>query len=285
MTPLFKWVGGKRRLGDLIAAHVPAHCTTWVEPFVGAGGALLTAGQRCTRHVVADVNPRVVNVHWVVKTQPDALCDDLARLPWDGVDEDTYTRLRDACSLCNVNEEPVRAAALILWLARFGFNGLYRENRQGRLNVPWGKRATSEPLSRAQIQQTSAALQSATILCASFDTLGGPRRQRSYGSVVVYCDPPYLGAFSGYTRHGFEEADHRRLIAWCEAWAAAGATILLSNSGEVRRLLTATSAAWTVHDVAATCHVGGRGAPRGAAPEILAVLNGAPEYSTLAVER
>ena len=277
--PLLKWPGGKRLLASTIAAHAGTP-TTWVEPFVGAGGAWLTVGRQARRSVVADVNPRLINLHRVVRDLPNALIDEVRKLPYGERTtwEPAYVGLRDEFNAfgtpCPMQDQrtghDVRNAALLLWLNKACFNGVYRENRAGQFNVSPGRSSVGDSLltvpDAALIHVVSQAIQSSTTLCTSFTDLGGPGSPAD--NVTIYCDPPYLGTFSSYARRGFDQEDHRRLVAWCEAWAASGATVLVSNSAQAANLYEGWDV-YPVHDVRRSC--GGTNAARGLVSEIIAV--------------
>ena len=128
--PIVKWAGGKQQLLDRLLARVPQKFTRYVEPFVG-GGALFFA--LSPRHaVIADANPELINLYHVVANDTAALIKALRRFK---TDENSYYRIRAQRPGMLTD---VQRAARFMYLNRTCFNGLYRVNKKGEFNVPFG---------------------------------------------------------------------------------------------------------------------------------------------------
>lgn len=184
--------------------------------------------------MLTDTNERLINMYQVLRTDCSGLMDALDALPKDDW-RDRYYDMRE-----EFNEEPpdltpilrfrVRNAALFLWLNRHCFNGLYRENRKGKFNVPIGSYKTINFPSRERFHEVSTALQGALILCRTFSVAlanAGP-------GDVVYCDPPYVprgttANFVGYTKDGFGPENQEALAQEAALASARGARVVLSN--------------------------------------------------------
>ncbi len=133
--PVLKWAGGKGQLLPELLRRVPPKFGTYHEPFVG-GAALffeLAARGRIQRAVLSDINPALIDVYTALR---DCVDDVVEALRGHVYDRERYYAVRaldpEALSL------PERAARVI-YLNRTCYNGLYRENRSGRFNVPFGR--------------------------------------------------------------------------------------------------------------------------------------------------
>ena len=208
----------------------PARFDRYFEPFVGGASVFLALGPR--RAVLCDRNEWLIDAYRAVRDDPMAVARELRALP--NTRED-YARIRalDPRSLA-----PARRAAHLVYLNKTCFRGLFRVNRAGRFNVPYGayERRYFDP---ANLERFAAGLAGVELRCGDFeDGLAGitPRD-------FAYLDPPYhkLGGYSDFNRYTdppFGEADHERLAAACRAldrrsvrWA-----VTQSDTAFVRRL-------------------------------------------------
>lgn len=249
MKPLLKWAGGKSKLAPQIEAAFGEPCPgRYVEPFIGSGAVYLwrKAHGRVDGAVLADANPKLVAFHTAVRDEVDDLLDELGRLPVRGYRE-TYYATRDAFN-AGPHHGP-RHAARFLWLNRAGYNGLYRENRDGGYNVPVGSYTEVKLPEEAEIREVSALLQGAEIRAGSFEEtlrFAGSRSQ-------VYCDPPYVpltqsASFTSYCKAEFGMREQARLADEAVRAAFRGAVVVLSNHDlpVVRRELYPESAGFRV---------------------------------------
>ena len=230
MKPVLKWAGGKARLADRIADVFGRQCKgTYYEPFLGSAAVFLrlkTLGL-VGRAVLSDVNAKLVAVHTSLRDNVDAVLVELARLPSDDWQE-RYYEVRD-----RFNEGPhngAEHAARFLWLNRTGYNGLYRENRQGRFNVPRGRYRGVRLPHEDHFREVSALLAEVELRSEPFAEVirqAGPDDQ-------IYCDPPYVpldatSRFTDYCRLPFGHAEQLALAEASEAAAERGAHVVLSN--------------------------------------------------------
>ena len=230
MRPILKWAGGKARLAEQIAEAFQEPCEgTYFEPFLGSGAVYLAlrAKGRVCEAVLSDANPKLVEVHRAVRDRVDDLLTELDALPGD----DWRERYYDIREL--YNEGPwvgPRHAARFIWLNRAGFNGLYRENRSGRFNVPVGRYTRLSIPDEERFRAVSDALQPAELLSADF----GEVIDRAQASDQVYCDPPYVplsetASFTGYCKLPFGLPEQKRLASVAQKAALRGARVVLSN--------------------------------------------------------
>lgn len=230
MRPLLKWAGGKARLASQIADVFVEPCEgTYYEPFVGSAAVFLhlKVQGRVGRAVLSDANPKLVAVHRAVRDELDALLYELDNLPEDDWRE-RYYDVREA-----YNQGPFegpRHAARFMWLNRAGYNGLYRENRSGRFNVPVGRYAALKLPDPSRFREVRDLLQGVELVHASFEEV----LRRAGPSDHVYCDPPYVpltetACFTGYCAAKFGIEEQHELARAARRAAMAGARVVLSN--------------------------------------------------------
>lgn len=228
LPPLLKWVGSKRRLASRIgslARSALGQRGRYLEPFCGGGSVYFWL--RPKNAVISDVLPELIGAYRAIVQSPWEVAEALQVLGQLPCTKEAYLAVRAEFNRARTPEataHPVQAARL-LYLNRRGFNGLWRQNRKGELNVPWGGER-KEPLpSLEDILRASRALEPAQILHGDFEkVLTGAGK-----GDVIYADPPYAGTFTGYAG-GFSDADQVRLARCLKNAAKRGAIIFASNS-------------------------------------------------------
>lgn len=220
-TPFLKWVGGKQAQADALVAAFPPFPGRYFEPFLGGGSVALG---RSGPAVVCDSNAWLVDTYRAVRDDWKGVAAALDALPNTAAD---YARIR------GIDPEklpPAVRAAHFIYLNKTGFRGLFRVNRAGRFNVPYGAydRRTYAPENLA----------GAAAVCATWELRVGDFEVGLAGIApgdFAYLDPPYykLGGYSDFNRYTpgqFVEADHRRVAEVCRALDARGVTWMVSNS-------------------------------------------------------
>ncbi len=205
--------------------HFPAAFNGYFEPFLGGGAVFFNTGHRATGPIVlADLNDELVNTWQLVRDQPLELLDALGS--YEGKDtEAQYYEVRNG----EQPDTPLERAARFLYLNQTAWNGLWRVNRWGRFNVPWGARPF-RGVDVDELLDTSAVLANADIRACDFrEVLAEPGE-----GDFVYLDPPYLpvsdtSKFAGYTERRFRKADLAELAGLCEELTRRGAHWVLSN--------------------------------------------------------
>lgn len=239
LRPILKWAGGKSRLLPLILSRLPAQIGTYFEPFVGGGAVFfaLAAERRFKRAVLGDKNRDLIDVYKGVKTDVDGvitLLTDYARRH----DEDTYYATRD---LDPETLDLAQRAARLIYLNKTGYNGLYRVNRQGRFNVPFGRYRNPKICNEPRLRAASEVLRGrgVSIKVADFEALS----ERAEPGDAVYFDPPYVpltktSSFTGYHSEVFGAEEHLRLAGAFARLTERRVAAVLSNSGgrETRKL-------------------------------------------------
>lgn len=270
--PLVKWVGGKAKSTETILAQMPRKIRTYYEPFVGGGAvffALVRAG-RIDRAVLTDTNRELTTTLSAVRDNLSDVLVSLQAYASKPVTEERYLEIR--------NEKPadeVAMAARMIFLNKTCYNGLYRVNKSGGFNAPWGKHERFVP-DIANLCAASEVLQCAEIACQSFYVAAEDAGKGD----VVYFDPPYFPVsktanFAAYTRRGFPLKDQIRLASTFAELAAQKATVLASNADvpQARSLYGAIPGVEVV-EISCPRAVNSDGGKRGRVGELLFVANG-----------
>ena len=235
---ILKWAGGKRRLLPEICSRLPNKISTYYEPFVGGGAVFFELAKqgRFGRAVLSDTNAELINVYQQTRDNLDSLLQALEACARDYAPDPKayYLELRSW-----PHTPDVAGATRTICLNRCGYNGLYRVNKSGGFNVPWGKRDVFT-FESGEITEASRLLQFAELRCGDFqEALSG--YSPGHGD-VVYFDPPYVpitsGSFTAYQQGGFGPDEQQRLAGFFAELTNGGVNTLVSNSDteETRRL-------------------------------------------------
>ena len=242
--PFIKWVGGKTQLIEQLNKQLPADLgswkeTTYIEPFVGGGAMLFYMLQRypnIQHAVINDINEDLTTCYRIVRDMPEELIVALKKIEKDYFNLSTEENRKEfyLSSRQRYNEKnlaPVENTTLFFFLNRTCFNGLYRVNRSGGFNVPFGKYTNPTICDAETIRNDSMLLQRVEILNGDFeDTLEYAR-----GNTLFYFDPPYrplsdTSHFNDYTKESFNDDAQVRLKEYCDLIHQAGFSFMLSNS-------------------------------------------------------
>lgn len=231
VSPILKWVGGKRQLFDFILPLIPEY-TTYYEPFVGGGAVLFHTQPK--KAVINDSNEELINIYTVIKEEPEALISLLEKHRQENSQEYFYqVRALDRDRERYSELTAAQRAARIIYLNKTCYNGLFRVNRAGEFNSPWGKYKNPNITNETTIRAMSHYLNKAkvTVMCGDYrQALKGLRK-----GAFVYLDPPYMpisssSSFTGYTAEGFGVIEQKELKKQCDLLNKKGIKFLLSNS-------------------------------------------------------
>ncbi len=246
--PLLKWAGGKRQLLPQLRRFYPPDFGRYVEPFAGSGAVffdLYNAGRLRGKDVLLiDSNPDLIGCYQAVRDAPDDVAralDDLAAghalSPSDHyyeVRDRRFNPLRERLRASNGQVAyPPALAAMLIYLNRTGFNGLYRLNSRGAFNVPAGRYAKPNIADRDRLYRVSEAFNSTGVrlLSGSFELALDVAARGDF----LYFDPPYAplsatARFTSYTSRPFDTADQQRLQEVVVTLVRRGCRVVLSNS-------------------------------------------------------
>lgn len=222
--PILKWAGGKTQLLGELLPKVPKIFGKYIEPFFG-GGALFFALQP-QNAVIADSNPELINMYKQVAYSLDDVISILMK--YENTSEMFYmVRSQEWDSLSGPE-----AAARTIYLNKTCYNGLYRVNRKGQFNVPFGKYKNPNICDIESLNKASAILKKATIICEDYKKVLSDYAQEGD---FVFLDPPYLPVseyadFKRYTKEQFYEKDHIELAKAIEELHDKGCSAILTNS-------------------------------------------------------
>ncbi len=230
MTPLVKWIGGKRQLLPVLKANLPERYGTYYEPFVG-GGALLFS-EHPESFVVNDSNEDLVSLYVSVKDSSQSFLELLDKYQSEynsSLDKKAfYYKVRD--------EEPddqLEKAARLVFLNKTCFNGLYRVNSKGKFNTPWNKVEKVSLYDATNLSDISQYFKDHCrgIFCGSWEKLWDLPQKGDF----VYLDPPYDpikdsgSKCTDYTSDGFTKDDQTKLSEWFKDLTDRGVYVMESN--------------------------------------------------------
>ena len=230
VKPFLKWAGGKSQILSKIGKYLPEKYSSYYEPFVG-GGALLFYWQP-KKAVINDSNEELINVYKVIRDSLDELIVDLEH----HVNSEGYfyqIRSWDRDEKHYANLSPIKKASRIIYLNKTCFNGLFRVNRAGQFNSPFGNYRNPNIVDEPVLRAVSKYLNHANIRINCGDFEEGLQHIRK--GAFVYIDPPYdpvsdSANFTGYDKGGFDRNEQERLKEVCDKINRKGIKFLLSNS-------------------------------------------------------
>lgn len=230
VSPVVKWVGGKRQLLPEIRKYIPEKFTIYYEPFVGGGAVLFDIQPK--RAVINDVNFELMNLYEVIRDNVDLLIEDLKK---HKNEKEYFYEIRE---LDRDKEKyrqltKVERASRLLYLNKTCYNGLYRVNQAGQFNTPFGNYKNPNIINEKVIRAVSDYFNWAdiTFKCCDFE-----ESVKGIGKgAFVYFDPPYdpvseSANFTEYSKDGFTKEDQIRLKKLCDRLNDKGIKFLLSNS-------------------------------------------------------
>jgi DNA adenine methylase len=223
LKPPAKWAGGKTQLLSQLRPLFPKRFDLYLEPFVGGGAVFFDL--QPDRAVLIDSNFELINFYQVVKNNLDELLQDLEQ---HKNEKDYYYKVR---SLDPEQMASIERASRFLFLNKTCFNGLWRVNKKGKFNVPFGRYKNPNYRDEENLRLVSIALQDAEIICDDFFTV----LEYAIPGAFVYLDPPYYplsktANFTSYTKDSFSEEDQRRLAETFRELDAKHCNVMLSNS-------------------------------------------------------
>lgn len=216
--PFLKWVGGKRSILSQLLERMPKAYLSYNEPFLG-GGALFFAVQPAKAYL-SDINFPLILTFQAVRDDVDRLILNLK----------VHERLHNKTYYQSVRErlskekDPLKVAALFIYLNKTCYNGLYRVNRAGKFNVPIGDYKDPSLFDEEILRKDSELLKGITLKQHEFSQLPIAREN------FYYLDPPYHKTYDGYNGSGFGDEEHKKLAEFCKEIDQAKAFFMLSNS-------------------------------------------------------
>ncbi len=242
LKPFIKWAGGKGKLLPQIRQMYPQGLgktiTKYAEPFVGGGAVLfdIISTYRLEQIYISDINKNLINTYNTVKNNHKELIEILSYIETQylslnaDMQKKFYYLIRDEYNnmynTCNIQK-----AALLIFLNKTCFNGLYRVNKNNMFNVPAGKYKNPKIYSIENISAISEALKYIDIIAESYTNVYEFADEKTF----IYFDPPYrpltnTSSFTAYTDNNFGDKEQISLAEFIEKIEKKGTYILLSNS-------------------------------------------------------
>lgn len=242
--PFLKWAGGKGQLLKEISTYYPFEkdktITKYAEPFVGGGAVLFDVLNKFfpDEVYISDINAELINTYIIIRDDIDTLLSILRHFESDylalgdnGRKEAYLAKRARFNELKSKKEYGAELAALMIFLNKTCFNGLYRVNRKGEYNVPMG--AYKNPLicNEHNLKAVSKKLQNVKIVCSDYKESGDFIDNKTF----VYFDPPYrpltsTANFTSYTEGLFGDENQLELANFVQELDNKGARIVVSNS-------------------------------------------------------
>lgn len=289
VKPFLKWAGGKGQLLQEIAGYYPfaeGHFTKYAEPFVGGGAVLFDVLNNFDLEAVyiSDVNRELIGAYQAIRDDVKEMLSLLKEyqdnyLPHEQEARKAYyMKMRsrfNELKLQGSEADKVERAAILIFLNKTCFNGLYRVNKKGAYNVPMG--AYKRPLicDEENLQAISKKLQNVEIVCGDYSQ----SRDFIDEHTFVYFDPPYrplttTASFTSYTADCFDDDDQIALARFVDEMAAKGAKVVVSNSDpknadEEDLFFDEIYAAHRIRRVSANRMINSKAAARGKISELL----------------
>lgn len=259
VTPLWRYMGGKRDLAPVVVEAIGTGWSRYVEPCLGAGSVALALPPGPM--LLADVDAPLVRLWQAVQTRPEAIALDVARYVDGGLTAGHYRALVEL----EVRGNP----AALLVLLQSCFNGVYRRGRFGLFNCPWNRKPVPSVPTTLDLVAVAQHLASAVVVQAdAHDVLEtcGP-------GDAVYVDPPYVGTQPYGGGHGWGWRELRGLVDACERAGRRGARVVLSHH-DAPELQAMLRSRWDVRLVEAARPVNRDGAGRGGVAEVVSTFHG-----------
>lgn len=245
LKPFLKWAGGKGQLISEIEKYYPFDdykITKYAEPFVGGGAVLfdILSKYNLEEVYISDINAELINSYRIIRDDIDEIIALLQVMQDEFIPMNTderkayYMSKRARFNDLKINGDEtinIEKAALMVFLNKTCFNGLYRVNRKGLFNVPMGAYKNPMICDEANLRAISQKLQKVTIVCGDY------RMSKEFidENTFVYFDPPYrpltdTASFTAYTENLFNDDSQKELADYVEVLNKKGAKIVLSNS-------------------------------------------------------
>lgn len=267
ISPFLRWAGGKTRSIRFLEKHLPPHFSNgnrYYEPFLGAGSLFFHLGP--SKATLSDNNKDLIDCYKAVKKRPELVLSYL-QPHLSNTCEEYYYNMRKKY---NNSKASIAKAALFIYLNKTCFNGIWRVNKKGEFNVPYGYREPPSLPSRNNLLDISKALSKATISHKDYKQILRHAKEGDF----VYFDPPYpplngTSYFTHYTKEGFDKKDHAELASVANMLNKRGCYVMISNADmpyirflyenvfniyeiEITRLIRADGKRYKVREIAIT---------------------------------
>ena len=267
--PFVKWAGGKRQIIEELKKYLPNEFDCYYEPFVGGGALLFELMPK--KAVINDSNKELMNVYEMIADyEKFILMGNVLNKHERKNNEKYYYEIR------NIDRDEDKfskmmdyeKAARTIYLNKACFNGLYRVNRKGYFNVPYGKRDTVNTYDGENLLNIHTYFENndITIKCDDFKEIVKDAKKGDF----VYFDPPYdtyNNSFTSYTEEGFSRDDQKRLSETFMELDKKGVYVMLSNHNT--EYINELYKDYNIHIINAKRSINSNGNKRGSVEEVI----------------
>ncbi len=244
LKPFLKWAGGKGQLLNEIKKYYPSGLGgtihKYAEPFVGGGAVLfdVLSNYDIDEVYISDTNAELINVYIALRDDAEILINILKQYEFTYLPKNNdsrklfyYEKRARFNELKKTGQKGVELAALLIFLNRTCFNGLYRVNSKGEFNVPMGAYKTPTICDEDNLCKVANALNGVTIVCADYKKSSIFIDEHTF----AYFDPPYRplptsASFTAYTENNFNDECQIELGKYIKSLSERGAYVIASNS-------------------------------------------------------
>lgn len=289
IKPFLKWAGGKGQLIYEIEKYYPFSTTKinkYAEPFIGGGAVLFDILNKYNLQdiYISDINKELINTYRVIQNNIDDLIVLLSEMENKYLNADNHLRkkiyltARDNFNNIKLNINNlynIEKAALMIFLNKTCFNGLYRVNKQGLFNVPMGAYKNPTICDIVNLYNISTKIQNLNIICGDYSKSADFIDEYTF----VYVDPPYrpltsTSKFTSYSENNFNDDEQIRLAKFIDKIHLKGAKIVISNSDPTNTnkqddFFYKLYSSYNINKVNATRMINSNGKSRGKIKELL----------------
>jgi DNA adenine methylase len=273
--PFVKWAGGKRQLLSQFRELnlYPPHNfnpekATYFEPFVGGGAMFFDLLPK--KAVLSDLNRELVTTFDVIKNDVKRLIKILENHQKNNCKE-YYLKIR---ALDTKELSDAEIAARFIYLNRTGFNGLYRVNKKGQFNVPYGKNKNPLICDEENLKKAHESLEETQIFNQDYKIVSEKAKKGDF----IYFDPPYYPVnrtsnFTSYTKEDFLEKEQEELRNTFLKLHERGCFVMLSNSDTdfIKNIYSNLDKKIKIHKVSASRAINSNGKKRGKVNEVVVI--------------
>jgi DNA adenine methylase len=237
MKSFIKWSGGKSRSLKIILQNIPSNFNNYYEPFIGGGVVFINIinDNNKKKSYIADTNKFLINAFYHIKRNLKKLLKEYEKYiesyNKSNDKKDFYLKKRDIFNKQNF-KKTCEDGALFIFLVNAGFNGQWRMNSKGILNMGWGRKDKLNMLDVELLTNISNTLDNTTIKCEDYTNVIKRIKKNDF----IYLDPPYFPTnlqksnFSNYTKDGWKFEDYLKFIDFIYALEEKGVKIMISNN-------------------------------------------------------
>lgn len=272
ISPLLKWAGGKNSVIPQLSKFFPSDFNDYHEPFIGGGAVFFSLARKGSK--ISDSNQNLINFYNQVAHNLDNFVANSEAIQ-NQFNENTAMREELFYSVRErFNDgygDASQRAADFIFLNKTAFNGMYRENRAGKFNVPYNKMKSALKLFDSQnLRNASELLSSSDINSGDYREVAATAQKGDF----VYFDPPYVpltetANFTSYQSSGFDLANQAELLELAQCLKKEGVKVLISNSSADWVIQNYSRAGFEINYINAKRLIGGSGASRDSVQEVV----------------